>query len=188
MNKVMARFVRGGRPAGRDRLPVGDQQADRGPHHLRPGRRGRLARAGAHCPAAARGRGCRKPRVGRRVFRLQVTQRPHPLPGPNPPLPAGARGPDAAVRPAAPSPASRLLSLLPWAGLPLPGDGWTIKRVLPTVCCTSSVASLSTLPPEARYPRSLVSRVGEAGEDRSAQGHVDPDPGLLWVSDCPRPP
>ncbi|KAF6105087.1 NADH:ubiquinone oxidoreductase core subunit V1 [Phyllostomus discolor] len=72
----------GGRPAGRNRLPVGDQQADRGPHHLRPGRRGRLARA-----------------------------------GPNPPLPAGARGPDAAVRPAAPSPASRLLSLLPWAGL-----------------------------------------------------------------------
>nr|KAF6438374.1 NADH:ubiquinone oxidoreductase core subunit V1 [Molossus molossus] len=27
----------GGRPAGRDRLPVGDQQADRRPHHLCPG-------------------------------------------------------------------------------------------------------------------------------------------------------
>ena len=33
-------------PAGRDRLPVGDQQAERGPHHLRPGRWGCVARAG----------------------------------------------------------------------------------------------------------------------------------------------
>ncbi|XP_023599598.1 NADH dehydrogenase [ubiquinone] flavoprotein 1, mitochondrial isoform X1 [Myotis lucifugus] len=87
----------GGRPAGRDRLPVGDQQADRGSHHLCPGRRGRLARAG-----------------------------PHPT------LPAGARGPDAAVCPAAPGQASRRLSLLPWAGVHHP-DGGTIKQVLPTI-------------------------------------------------------
>lgn len=56
MNKVMARFVRGDAPAGRDRLPVGDQQADRGPHHLRPGRRGRLlACAGSMLPREGHG-------------------------------------------------------------------------------------------------------------------------------------
>ncbi|PKK17125.1 NADH dehydrogenase (ubiquinone) flavoprotein 1, 51kDa, partial [Columba livia] len=40
----------GQRAGGRDRRAVGDQQTDRGPHHLCPGRRRGLARAGSHPP------------------------------------------------------------------------------------------------------------------------------------------
>uniref|UniRef100_A0A8V0ZN13 NADH:ubiquinone oxidoreductase core subunit V1 n=1 Tax=Gallus gallus TaxID=9031 RepID=A0A8V0ZN13_CHICK len=46
--------LRAGRRAGsRDRCAVGDQQADRGPHHLCAGRRCRVARAGPHPPLSA---------------------------------------------------------------------------------------------------------------------------------------
>lgn len=131
MNKVMARFVRGdARPAEIDSLWEISKQIE--------GHTICALGDGAAWPVQV----LTAPLCGTSVgllgtqglgdFRPWFTQCSHPFPGPDPTLPAGARGPDAAVCPAAPGQASCRLSLLPWAGVHHP-DGGTIKQVLPTI-------------------------------------------------------
>ena len=116
MNKVMARFVRGdARPAEIDSLWEISKQIEG--HTICALGDGAAWPVQVCCPTRGTGGEC--PGIGGAAGLSHPASHsapciPTPTPGPDPTLPAGARGADAAVCPAAPGQASSFLSPRGW--------------------------------------------------------------------------